>query len=83
LATIYNYFDYLILDKKSLSLFRILLGLSFLYNLLLVKWKYIQPILGGEMLPFELLDTISKGLDYSIFQLEMFRSNEIIFLLEV
>jgi hypothetical protein len=79
LATIYNYFDYLILDKKSLSLFRILLGLSFLYNLLLVKWKYIQPILGGEMLPFELLDTISKGLDYSIFQLEMFRSNEIIF----
>jgi hypothetical protein len=73
-AAIYNYFDYLILDKKSLSLFRILLGLSFLYNILLIKWNYIQPILGGEMLPFELLDNISKGLDYSIFQWDILRS---------
>jgi len=40
----------------------------------IVKWSYIYPVLGGEMLPFELLDTISKGLDYSVFQWDVLRS---------
>jgi hypothetical protein len=77
-AAIYNYFDYLVLDKRSLALFRIVLGCSFLYNILVVKWNYIHPVLGGEMLPFELLDTISKGLDYSVFQWDLLRTNTFI-----
>lgn len=79
IAVIYRYLNYLILDKRSLSLFRILLGLSILYNVIFVKWQYFHVILGADaFLPFELLDTISKGLDYSIFQIKIFRSNNFI-----
>lgn len=74
-GTLYNYFSYLVLDKRSLALFRIILGTSFLYNILIVKWNYIHAVLGGQMLPFEFLDSISKGLDYSIFQWEILRTN--------
>lgn len=66
----FSFLNYLILDTRSLSLFRILLGISILYNIIFIKWKFIGYLLGeNAFITLELIQTFTNVPDYSIFDL--------------
>lgn len=74
LNIIYDQLQYLILDTRSLSIFRIALGISLLYNILFIKWGFIVHILGADtFMVFTEIQAIGTKPNYSIFS--FIRSN--------
>lgn len=60
--------DYLRLDNRSLALFRIGLGISILYSLILVRLPYAVEIWGeNTIIPVEMMKVLNRQNSYSIF----------------
>lgn len=70
-SLLYNWkqkFSYLELDVRSLSLFRIVLGISVLYNLIFVKWDFVIVFIGkNRLIPQSVLSKMNGKNSFSIF----------------
>lgn len=63
-----NKLEYLRLDNRSLALFRIGLGISILYSLILVRLPYAVEIWGeNTIIPVEMIKILNRKNSYSIF----------------
>lgn len=65
-----NKFHYLELDVRSLSLFRIVLGVSLLYNLIIIRWNYAVELLGKDrIVPIDIMHKLNGTNAFSVFDI--------------
>lgn len=63
-------FGYLDLDVRSISLFRIIVGISLLYNLIVLKWSYAVEFFGKDrIVPIEVMQTLNGRISFSVFDI--------------
>jgi len=68
LDVIYDSLKYLKLDTRSLAFFRIILGLSIIYNIIVVKWNFTAVLLGSSpVMPLEEIHAIANSPAFSVF----------------
>lgn len=61
-------FQYFELDAHSISLFRVILGISLLYNLIFIKWSYAVEFLGKDrLIPDAVMHKMNGNNSFSIF----------------
>lgn len=70
MAKLQNKWKYLELDPRSLSLFRIILGGSLLYNLIVIRWNFAVEMLGKDrLIPEKVMQQLNGSNAFSVFDL--------------
>lgn len=61
-------FSHLELDVRSISMFRIVLGCSLLFNLIIVRWSFVTEVLGKDrIIPYSVMQKLNGSNSFSLF----------------